>query len=339
MMKVQDEDLVSIIMPFKNTSQFLKECIQSILNQSYTNWELCAVNDNSSDDSYRIAEEFSKQDARIKVFNNTGVGIISALQCAFSQSNGNFITRMDSDDLMDSDKLHTMIAQLKDNGSGKIALGLVKYFSEKIIGDGYQKYENWLNSLVIKGTNFSELYKECVIASPCWMVYREDFIKCGGFDNDIYPEDYDLTFRFYAQGFTCIPTNKIAHYWRDYGERTSRTHDHYAYNSFLEIKIFYFLKLNYDTSRPLVLWGAGKKGKKLAELLLENDVKFHWVCDNPEKIGKTIYGQKMLGLRDLKNSENVQSIIAVANPKAQETIKMYFSDRKKKPMVDYFFFC
>ena len=68
------------------------------------------------------------------------------------------------------------------------------------------------------------------------MVHREDFDKCGGFQSNIYPEDYDLAFRFYRKGLTPIKCDEVLHYWRDYANRTSRTHEHYSDNTFLDIK-------------------------------------------------------------------------------------------------------
>jgi len=168
--------LISILIPFKNTEEFLPECLQSIINQSYTNWELLIVDDNSTDESFNLVESFANKDSRIKLFKNNGFGIISALRLAFSKSKGELVTRMDSDDIMFPNKLEVLSNNLIKNGRKHIAIGLVKYFSEAGIGDGYSKYETWINNLTFQGSNYSEIYKECVIPSPCWMVYREDLI-------------------------------------------------------------------------------------------------------------------------------------------------------------------
>ena len=117
------------------------------------------------------------------------------LKFAYSKSKGNYITRMDSDDIMVPEKLELMVNALQKSGDGHIALGQVSYFSKDGISDGYYSYEKWLNKLTRAGSNYSEIYKECVIPSPCWMVSRKDFDLCGGFNSDIYPEDYDLAFR------------------------------------------------------------------------------------------------------------------------------------------------
>jgi hypothetical protein len=171
------------------------------------------------------------------------------------------------------------------------------------------------------------------------MIHREDLINCDAFNPNLYPEDYDLTFRFYKHNMTCIACHDILHFWRDYNTRTSRTHEHYAQNYFLEIKLTYFLELDYDIHRPLVIWGAGYKGKKIAKLLIKNNVPFSWICDNPKKIGKTIYNQNMLPFSYLESLSNPQSIITVANTKAQKDIKSYFKMLALHASKDYFFFC
>lgn len=331
--------LISILTPFKNTSQYLTECLDSIINQSYPNWELLIIDDHSTDDSYDVVFAFAEMDKRIKLIKNSGQGIIEALRLAYSESNGTYITRMDSDDIMHPEKLSIMCNDLQTHGNQHIALGLVKYFSEAGIGDGYAKYESWLNALTKKGNNYSEIYKECVIPSPCWMIHRDDLELCGAFTPSRYPEDYDLAFRFYKHKMRCIPTNSLLHYWRDYSTRASRTDDHYAENHFLELKVDYFLKLNYNVSRPLTIWGAGQKGKKVAKLLKDKQIPFIWICDNQKKIGKHIYDELLFSFEHLSTLENPQTIICVANNEAQVEIKDYFKTLEMESMVDYYFFC
>ncbi|MEZ5021876.1 MAG: glycosyltransferase [Chitinophagales bacterium] len=333
------EDQISILMPVKNAMPFLSECLSSIINQTYQNWELIAVNDHSTDTSFETLTQYANQDKRIKVLNNNGSGIIDALRLAYSKCSGFYISRMDADDIMSNNKLEVLSEALKTNGLGHIAVGKVKYFSENVLGNGYKSYEKWLNSLTEEGTNFTEIYKECVIPSPCWMVHKTDFENCGAFKSNIYPEDYDLCFRFYENGLQCIPCNETLHYWRDYAIRTSRTNEHYADNRFLNLKCHYFIKLNYQVERPLILWGAGKKGKSIAKSLVENGIDFHWLCNNPNKIGKDIYGVVLTSSHQMETIENAQIIVAVANKVEQKELKDYFKTANLEVMKDYFFFC
>jgi len=333
------QPLVSILIPFKNTESYISDCLTSIVKQSYTNWETIIIDDGSTDTSYTIVESFAKADSRIKLFKNDNSGIIAALQLAFKNSNGDYITRMDSDDLMTPSRLEVMMKNLEKHGKKHLAIGKVKYFRADGISDGYAKYENWLNQLTKTGNNYSEIYKECVIPSPCWMLHRDDFIACDGFNPNRYPEDYDLAFRFYKANYKCIPCDDVLLHWRDYSDRTSRTHEHYAQNSFLDIKVHYFLEIVYNANRPLTIWGAGAKGKSVAKLLIEKEIPFYWVCDNSKKIGKHIYDIELHSFKYLEQLHKPQTIVTVANDDSQKQIRSYFTTQNMKSMTDYFFFC
>ena len=164
--------MISIVMPIKNAGKHLKDCLNSIINQDYKNWELLAVNDHSSDDTVEILSLYAEEDTRIRFFNNNGSGIINALRLAYSHSTGVYITRMDADDIMPSDKLKKMQTALLSK-SNTLVTGKVKYIADDKLFDGYKAYEDWLNSLVENKSHFAEIYKECVIPSPCWMLKRE----------------------------------------------------------------------------------------------------------------------------------------------------------------------
>jgi glycosyltransferase involved in cell wall biosynthesis len=334
-----EHPLVSILIPFKNTAHFLTECLESVLQQAYQHWEIIAVDDHSTDDSCRLVDSYVIRDHRIRLFKNSGNGIIAALRIAYANSRGVLITRMDSDDIMPVNKLLVLAEKLVIHGPGHLALGQVKYFSIRGISDGYSRYEKWLNGLTSAGSNFCEIYKECPVPSPCWMVFRKDLDKAGAFLPDRYPEDYDLCFRFYEAGLKCLPSNETLHYWRDYDSRTSRTHPHYSQNYFLDIKLSYFLKLEYKRNRPLALWGAGFKGKTIARLLIESGHEFIWLCDNPKKIGKEIYGAPLLHYSELSAYPSAQSIITVANAIAQIEIRSFLDSMGQQSMSDYYFFC
>ncbi|OYX26493.1 MAG: glycosyl transferase family 2 [Flavobacteriales bacterium 32-35-8] len=333
------QPLVSVLIPFKNTENYLTDCLESIIIQTYKNWEVIIVDDGSTDSSYSLVELYALKENRIKLYKNTGNGIIDALQLAFKHSQGDYITRMDSDDIMHPNKLNILATNLMTYGKHHIAIGLVKYFSDEGIQEGYGTYETWLNGLTKTGNNYAEIYKECVIPSPCWMVHRDDLIACDAFNPTIYPEDYDLTFRFYKQKIKPIPCNHVLHYWRDYSMRTSRTHIHYAQNHFTSLKIHHFLDIDYNKNKTLTIWGAGNKGKIIAKMLLEKNISFEWICDNPKKIGRDIYGKKLKAFSVLKTIENPQSIITVANKKAQLEIRTYLDNLSMKPLEDYVFFC
>ena len=334
-----DREQISILMPAYNAALYLEECLNSILDQDEENWELIVVNDFSEDHTWKILQEYANKDLRVKVFQNRRKGIIPALQLALSKSSGGLITRMDADDRMASGKLSALKALLLKHGKGSVATGFVRYFSDTALGNGYQRYEQWLNQLSKKGTNFKDIYRECTIPSPCWMVFKKDLLECGAFEPNVYPEDYDLCFRFYQFGLKVVSCHKILHYWRDHSSRASRNDPNYANINFFELKLDYFLKLDWDSNRKLVLWGAGKKGKSIARLLLDRKISFKWQCNNSKKWGLKIYGQELFPVNTNLHCFDNQYVIVVSSPESQEKIKNELDENGCVSSKDYYFFC
>jgi glycosyltransferase involved in cell wall biosynthesis len=341
-MMSQKESLISILMPVFNTAAFLPACLESILNQTESNWELIAVDDHSTDDSLEILRAYAQRDTRIQVFGHLGKGIIPALRKAFSQSVGAYITRMDSDDIMNINKLQILKNIILNHPVGTIATGKVAYFSDTMVQNGYIRYQNWLNEWMETGQSWQQIYKECVLPSPCWLLRRADLVACGGFEPDTYPEDYDLCFRFYEQKYTIAAhTDFPIHYWRDSATRTSRNDPNYASNQYFNLKINYFLKLNFDINRPLVLWGGGDKGKTLIRAF-KNHVPphlLHWVTNNLRKVGQIIENQKLTHYENILHLKHPQIITAVAQPSGQLEIEAFLQKNGFKMGADYFPFC
>ena len=326
--------MISVLLPVKNTREFLQECLDSILQQTEVNWECIMVDDHSTDGSDEILQGYATRDKRFIYLTNQGKGIIEALRTALAHSNGDLITRMDSDDIMSKSKLELLKGAVK-NGKD-LAVGLVRYFPYDVVKEGYRNYEKWLNDLTSIEDNFSEIYKECVIPSPCWMMRREDLLACDAFNPDVYPEDYDLSFRMRRYGCNVRGVREVIHYWRDHSGRTSRNDDNYADNRFLALKVNYFLEDDYKSQNNLVLWGAGTKGKDIARLLNERDINYNWVCNNPKKIGLDIYGQTLQDSDTLDLHRDSQVIVAVANREEQAEIR-----QRLKPLsnCEVYFFC
>ncbi|MCB0802342.1 MAG: glycosyltransferase [Flavobacteriales bacterium] len=330
--------LISILMPVKNAGLYLKDCLESIIKQTEINWELITVNDHSSDNSLNILQEFSQKDSRISVWNNEGNGIIEALRMGLKKSNGVYIHRMDADDLMPSYKLELLKKNLVVHGENHIITGKVKYFSEQGVSNGYIKYQNWLNSLCDNNSHWDEIYKECVIASPCWLVHRSDLIASGAFEPNQYPEDYDLVFRFYKQGLKVISINETLHLWRDHAKRTSRNDPNYESVAFFALKLSYFFELDRDLKRPLVIWGAGTKGKQMAKILNRKQIKYTWVSNNPNKHGKEIYEKILKSYETILKTNNPQIIITVAQRNAKQEIISFLRKLGLQEYNDYYFF-
>ncbi len=324
-------------MPCFNAAVWLSDCLLSIIRQEEQDWELIAVDDYSEDESKAILDQYAQKDQRIKVYSNQEAkGVIPCLRRAFEESSGTFISRMDADDLMPPGKLSRMAQVLEARGPGHLITGLVIYFaSDRVVKDGYRRYALWLNSLTLSHSNFRDRYRECVIPSPCWMSYRTDLEACGAFQPDRYPEDIDLAFRMYEQGLEVVGIPEVLHLWRDHGKRSTRTLQQYLDRHYFKLKIHWFIRLDYAPTRPLVLWGAGQKGKALAQLIKERGLPFRWVCQTPSKWGLHIYDQLIESTDIFQDLDNPQVILAVAAPEGVKTIKAFFENYP----ADTFWFC
>ena len=122
--------LLSIIMPVYNSAEYLKRCIESILNQKFDNIELLIVNDGSTDESEKIIEEFLKIDKRIIYIKQENMGVSAARNAALKAASGKYITFVDSDDVIHRDYLLKLHSALLDY-SADVSVCDFKYLFEK----------------------------------------------------------------------------------------------------------------------------------------------------------------------------------------------------------------
>lgn len=327
---------VSILMPVHNEGRHLNACIQSIRQQSYRNWELIAIDDHSNDGSWQKLIDWKAEDSRIHAYKNEGKGIIPALQTALSKASGTFVTRMDADDLMLTPKISSLLDTLKVEKTN-VSTGQVKYAGKKL-ADGFLKYEQWVNSQ--ENTNFwKDIYYECPLASPCWMASIDLFRSAMSDPGLVYPEDYFWAFWLYAKGARVSKCPQYLHIWRDYDERASRNDTNYADQSFLQLKLQFFLQYDYSTRRKLLLWGAGRKGKQLARKLLDMGIPFEWTSNNPEKSGKHIYEKKILQEPSEQQwASSYQIMLAFSSPQDKQIMQKRLDKQQLQINEDYFWF-
>ncbi len=110
-------DIISIIVPVYNAEKYLRECIESILCQTYKTFELVLVDDGSSDNSGKICDEYATRDERIKVIHKENGGVSSVRNLGIEVSNGEYITFIDSDDFVDEKYLELMHNRILETNS------------------------------------------------------------------------------------------------------------------------------------------------------------------------------------------------------------------------------
>lgn len=124
-----NNELISIIVPIYNTEKYLGQCLDSILNQTYTNFEVLLINDGSTDSSGIICQEYVGRDSRFHYFEKDNGGVASARNLGLERSSGAYITFIDSDDWVEQNYLDVLYTALKENDTD-VAISTYKRFAQ-----------------------------------------------------------------------------------------------------------------------------------------------------------------------------------------------------------------
>ncbi|MFA6939912.1 MAG: glycosyltransferase [Clostridiaceae bacterium] len=125
------EPLVSIVIPIYNVERYINKCIDTIINQTYSNLEIILIDDGSTDDSGRICEEYSLKDKRIKVIHKKNSGVSSARNDGIKAATGDYIYFIDSDDFVELDLIKTAVLSAVENNSDVVVWGYTKVYVDK----------------------------------------------------------------------------------------------------------------------------------------------------------------------------------------------------------------
>ena len=206
--------LISVCMPAYNAGRFITEAIESVISQTYTNWELIIVNDGSVDDTLEKAEKFCS-DKRIKIFTQENKGQCAAANKAFSYSEGDYIKFFDADDILSPKFLEAQINGL--NGSEcKIASAKWGRFyndnrnsftleTEFILEN--QKPVDWL----VKSMNDGFIMLQCAL----FLIPRKVLVKSGLWDEKLsLINDFDFIFRALLSANEIVSSQESILYYR-----------------------------------------------------------------------------------------------------------------------------
>lgn len=147
--------LISIIIPVYNVERFLSQCIESVISQSYFNWELLLVNDGSTDKSGKICDKYADKDNRISVIHKNNEGVSKARNKGLEKANGQWIAFLDADDEVQCDWLISLIPYLVRDWS-IIRFGYSTYKGKSLLCNSIPEKENITDLLdFINSTNYA----------------------------------------------------------------------------------------------------------------------------------------------------------------------------------------
>lgn len=131
-MEIEDNPLVSIIVPVYNSERFLKKNIDTLRAQTYDNIEVLLINDGSTDNSFHVMEEIQEEDPRVLIFNNKNLGLASTRNYGISKATGKYVLFMDSDDFfIKKEAIENSIKKIQKEKADLLIFGFEKYYFEK----------------------------------------------------------------------------------------------------------------------------------------------------------------------------------------------------------------
>ena len=268
------ENVVSVIVPVYNTKQYIFDCVRSVLQQTYTAFELILVDDGSSDGSREICEKLCTQDKRIRLLRQEHKGVSAARNSGLNAACGEWLFFLDSDDMIHPRSFEILCKLQKENHTAVSSVGL--YYAEE---REFVEPADWKGQIDIKKES-SVLYSEYSMKHPVFTHARTKLYAIGGkmisreavgtlrFDEELtHGEDTWFMFQVLANGAdvsilfrnwyyyrrhkansgrkysmeTCISRYKAEQYIRDYRVRTGRISDakYNELNLLTEIVLWY----------------------------------------------------------------------------------------------------
>lgn len=193
---MREHSLISVIVPIYKVQDYLDECIESIINQTYSNLEVILVDDGSPDRCPQMCDEWAKRDSRIRVVHKKNGGLSSARNAGIDVAKGDYISFVDSDDFICQDALENLYNRIKDDKSIGITSGLIYRYQDGSISNFK---DQWLCSkeIVISASEFLLETMSQKTSYTVWnKLYRRDIIGNTRFREGRNNEDtlymYDL---------------------------------------------------------------------------------------------------------------------------------------------------
>lgn len=286
---------ISILLPFHNAAVTLVEALESLIEQTFGDWELLAVDDRSSDRSAEIVADFVRRDSRVRLVANTGPpGVVGAMQTAMDVSSAGWVARMDADDLCHPERLSR---QWERTGEADVITTGVELIES--LGEGMSRYVEWVNSLRDHEAISKARFIENPVINPTVLVRRSLLEVVGSYRDVPWAEDHDLWLRVLQHGarFAKVPERLLK--WRDSQGRLTRSDSRYGEKERQRMRAHHLAAIPAVRERGVVIAGAGPIGKSLARELLLLGVEVRGFFDvHPRRLGEVIHGAEVAGLEE-----------------------------------------
>ena len=166
--------MISIIIPVYNVAHYLEQCLESVINQTYNDWECILIDDGSKDNSGEICDKWGKIDSRFRIIHQINQGVSAARNRGIKESRGEYIVFIDSDDWVSPNYLKDMTDTFQ---SDLIVSGVIRHHSNNIESI-YEPSQNHTFKLNNEGVRYLvDLNEKFLIFGPCAKLYKTSIIN------------------------------------------------------------------------------------------------------------------------------------------------------------------
>ena len=313
---------LSVLLPVRNGEGVVRRALESLSRQTFSDFEVVVVDDGSTDGTGEILQLLAREDNRIRVFPRESMGIVPALEFARAQAGGRYLARMDADDGAFSERLQSQMDLMASDRRIVLCGTGVVYFPRERVREGALRYESWINGLTTHDALVRDLFVECPIPHPTFLLRSEVMELVGGYREMGWPEDYDLVLRLWEGGGRFGKVPEVLLRWREGEERLSRIHSAYSEDAFRRCKVHFLLRTHLRKGRGVVVWGAGPVGKTFArELVAQGGTLLAFVDLDPRKVGQEIQGVRVILPDEALLLHGAFSVAAVGKAGGREEIR------------------
>lgn len=316
--------LVSVLLPARNARETVGLALASLSGQTFREMEILVVDDASTDGTRGVVEAAATRDRRIRVLQGPGRGIVPALEVARGNARGEFLARMDADDVALPSRIADQVVALGGSERTGICGSGVRYVPEASVAGGARRYQRWLNALTTPGALMRDRFVECPLAHPTWLLRAEAVAAVGGYRDRGWPEDWDLLLRLAREGWGLDTVPGVRLLWREGAGRLSREDPRYAPEAFLQCRVHH-LRRAFPGRDGVVAWGAGPTGKAFSRAWREAGGRVEAFVElDPRKLGQEIHGAPVVPPEALGDFRGALGAGAVGRAGAREEVRAGF---------------
>ena len=301
---------ISIGVPFHNVEEYLPQCLDSIIDQTFTDFEVIMVDDGSTDGSFEICQKYAAKDSRFKLFHQENGGVAKARNNCLRHMTGDFITWIDSDDWIEKDYLEKLADTQKETDADIVSTGLKTFRDGNfyIVNGNMEKYNDFPDRIIPTKVAIADMFgSKYLLVNMCGNLVDAELYNGFVFSGNLMYEDYGNKYKLFLKSKKIVGLPGSGYIYRIHSSSIMGSNRTNAFEvefsnkviaiQHLERLIFYLEISNFELGYFYDLYRQWLDG----QIVKDNG----WTIEEQEKSNNFILKRKKLLEKYLKNNDGV----------------------------------